>query len=387
MPLENQDLINFGLGIYAQLEQDRNRNGPTLAPSNRAHSFDPALSLYNPESKWMRKIQNEVAKAMTGTGRVQGILMGHSYLAGSNAVPGTTDVGTMLRKHLRGRLGDRVVPTPISAFRNGEIRDSHYSGVSAGWGLSNGAARTPFGTSTVANDELTFTSTEPGTIVDIYTFENSPAFTYQINGGAVTNVPTGNGQAAVRVVSIAGLSDQNHVVKIVAPTAGAYFVGIGVRTAAPGLEVFNFGYGGSFSADWTSITATAFRGLSTQVASARTFVVLEIDTNDTRSGITTAAWKANMETIIASHIGLGHGVLLVMSVDAQFDASASAKWKDYYAAGYGLADKYDIPLFDQTHALSGWTSVVTDGLQGDTLHLNPTGQSRVASKLADILMS
>lgn len=361
---------------------------PALAPPTRLHSFNPALSLYNEESKWMRKLRNEVAASQLGARRVQAVLLGHSYLAGSNAVPGTSDVGTLLRQYLRHRLGSSRVPTPYSQFRNGEARDSHYSAVSAGWGLSNGAQTTLFGSSTAAGDELTYTSTETGTIVDIITFDNSATFTYSIDGATAVTVTALSSTANVRRIAISGLANTTHTVKIVASAASAYLISIGVRNATHGLEIFNGGYGGSYAADWTSVSATVKRGTLTSAAYERTIAVIQMDTNDVRTATTVASWKTSMQTILTSHVGLNHASLLVMSVNTDnAGAITPARWAEFYAAGYELADQYDIPLLDTTHLLNGWTSVVADGLQGDALHLNTTGQSRVASKLAEVFTS
>jgi len=138
---------------------------PAYAGTNRTKTFDVGRSIYNPESKNLGLIRARIANGSIGGGGICQILaQGHSYMAGSQTTPGVNDTMTSVSKILAARTG-AMVRAGISCFRNGEVRDSHYSSISAGWGASNGATLTFYATSTTNGDALTYTSTDAGTIV------------------------------------------------------------------------------------------------------------------------------------------------------------------------------------------------------------------------------
>lgn len=371
-----------GYSISAAKKALRGQDVPAYAPATRTQEFNPELSVYNLTKASTSKLRAQVARSQSGFLSTVSIKT-HSYWAGSNSVVGSTDTATALRKCLARRMDD--VWTGIVAFRNGETRDIRYSAVSAGWGQPNGATIDPHANCTTAGASLTFTSDTAGTTVRIATFENSAAFTYEIDGGAPVTVNTGAGTPVIRLVDVTGLANTTHTVKITATTSSAtYFIGCGVRKTT-GLEIINSGYGGSVSSQWTSTTATQKRGAARAIAPNANIVILQLDTNDARTGIPVATWKANMQTIIASEQGTGSAIVLIASIDTNATGTTPEIWNAYYQAHYELADQYNIPLLDTTHLFGGWTTAGANSLTGDTLHLNAGGWRMTAEAVARIL--
>lgn len=356
---------------------------PAYAPATRLHEFNPSFSVYNLTKSSTAKLRAQVARSQAGFSSIM-TLMGHSYFAGSNATPGATDFPTALRKVLAKKLDD--VWTGVVAFRNGETRDLRYTIVDAGWGTSNGAVIDPYASCTTAGASLTFVSDTVGTSVRIVTFENSGTFTYEIDGAAPVTVTSSSGTALTRIIDINGLANTTHTVKITATTTtSTYFIGCGVRRST-GLEIVNFGYGGSTSTQWTNTASTQKRGSARNATPARNIVLLQLDTNDVRTGVTAAAWKANMQTIISGEQSATTAIVLIASINTDNQANITqATWNAYYQASYELADQYDIPLVDTTHLFGGWTTALANSITGDFLHLNAGGWRQTAEAVARLL--
>lgn len=361
----------------------RGQDVPSYAPANRLYEFNPEMSAYNMTKASTAKLRAQVARSQAGFSSIM-TLMGHSYFAGSNATPGSTDFPTALRKVLSKKLDD--VWTGVVAFRNGETRDVRYTTVDAGWGTSNGAVIDPYASCTTAGASLTFVSDTVGTSVRIVTFENSGSFTYEIDGGAPVTVNSTSGTALTRLIDVSGLANTTHTVKITATTTtSTYFIGCGVRRTT-GLEMVNFGYGGSTSTQWTNTASTQKRGSARNATPARNIVLLQLDTNDVRTGITAAAWKANMQTIISGEQSTTTAVVLIASINTDNQANITqATWNTYYQACYELADQYNIPLVDTTHLFGGWTTALANSITGDFLHLNAGGWRQTAEAVARLL--
>lgn len=352
---------------------------PPIITSTLAHSFDAETSIYNGESPNFRLFKAEVMESSYA--RRQLVMMGHSYMAGSNAVPGLSDTGMALRRFLRGHGISAV--SAIAPMKNGETRDVRYS-TTGTWTAANATSPAAFAESNVVGSTVTFTSDEPATVIDIYTYANSGPFTYSIDGAAAVTV-TANGGAVIRTITVGGLANAVHTVTVtVTSTSMVFLVGIGARQSeTTGLEIFNFGYGGTVAGNWTSTSTLERRGTATSVASLRTMILLQIDTNNIRQGLPLTSWIGDMQTILTSHTGLGHGILLINSINARNAGPLTdAVWKPWYEAAYALADQFNIALLDTTHLFGGWEAAVAAGMTGDGLHLNRKGWAYTAEGIA-----
>lgn len=365
---------------------------PSYAGTGRTKTFDAARSIYNTTSPNLGKIRARIANGVIGGGgRCHVLFEAHSYMAGSQATPGMNDTVSSLKKILPARTGGAVYAS-ISAFSNGETRDSHYTGVTAGWSAPNHAAKTIYGVSTTLADEFTYTSTEAATVLSFWITNDSTDFSYSIDGGAATTVSTPHADAAtdplkLRVITVSGLSNAIHTLKIVKTGTGpTKFAGAGVRGSANGIELYNFGYGGSTSADWISLTSGEKRAAATTIANQRDVVLIQLDTNDARANLTGAQWKASIAQVISSHVGLSHPTALILSPPASSGVTV-ARWNEYGLAAYELAEQYDIPVLDLRHALGEWTQIQGSTISaGDDIHLNTRGYYREALAVAGLLV-
>lgn len=369
---------------------------PSYAGTGRTKTFNSNRSIYNGESKNLGLIRARVANgSIAGGGTCQILGQGHSYMAGSQTTPGVNDVFASVQKILGARTGG-TVRAGISVFRNGEIRDSHYSAISAGWGTSNGATLTFYATSTTSGDAVTYTSTDAGTIVTIFVTNDSGGFSYTIDGGsavAVTPLDSVTDPLKVRRIVIGGLPNTTHTVVLTkTSTTTTSLVGVGV-TGTNGVEIFNFGYGGSYSSQWISLASGEKRAVTTSCATQRDVVLIEIDTNDARPGganLSGPAWKASIGQVISSHVGLGHPTAIILSVDAPDvggNVVPAGRWDEYAVAAYQLAEQYDVPLLDTRHLLGGWTAAGLSTFTGaDSIHLNTRGYYQMSQGIAGLLV-
>jgi hypothetical protein len=374
--------------VPATATTDAASSTPSYAGTGRTKTFDKTRSIYNPESPTLGKIRARAAYgAVAGAGRFQVLGLGHSYLAGSKATPGVNDTMTTLRRILAARTGGTA--RSYAPFRNGETRDSHYTAVGAGWQTTNVLPATGYGTSTTDGDTLTYTSTDTGTVLDFWVTADSTAFSYAVDGGAAVPLTNTGADQAVRVVTVTGLPNTTHTLTITKTGTGVTrFIGAMVRDTT-GIEVYNFGWGGTTSSQWAASTAGTLRGIAASVAVQRDAVLIQVDTNDARTAagnLTGPQWKTSIGTAIASHVGLGQPTALLLSPDGPSGIPAG-RWDEYAVAAYELAEQYDIPLLDLRAVVGGWATAKAAGFtDGDDLHFNVRGWFVEANAIAGLLL-
>jgi hypothetical protein len=380
------DPVTLGMAKADAKKKYRQQGLPSWA-TGRTKGFDPAGALYNVTPSSMAKVRAAMGKAGAGS-NISLLALGHSELAGALATPGSTDMPLLLRKELAAA----AVPiggTGIVYFANNQTRDIRWTNVDSG-GFVVKAANDAFATSNAAGKTVTFTSDLPGTSVKIVTFNNSAEFTYSIDGGAAVSVtPTAPpASAAVRVVTVTGLANTTHTVTITAvTTSNTYLIGVGVG-GNPGLEITNAGYGGTQSASWLPGGSFTSKYTVARGACQADIVLIQLDANDGRAGVSAATFKTNMNNIIAALDNAGKAMVLCASVNSPFSENVTqAQWDGLYGALYDLADTWDLPLLDIATLLNGWTSVVALGLNGDNGHPNGAGYQVTARGARKLLLS
>ena len=365
--------------------------GPPSYAGVRTAPFNASLSLYNGSVSSLERIRAKLLPAIAGTGKSTLLALGHSELAGSHATIGTNDVVVDLRK-LFAAAGF-LVGTGIVHMVNttGQVIDSRYSAVAAGWAAAGSGVAAPFYQCTTSGAAFTFTSDVAGTVVYIATYGNSAAFTATIDGGTAQAV-TLSGTAVAEVHTFTGLANTTHKVVITSTTTGStYAIGVGVGSPTS-LDVENAGLGGSVASDWAP-GGSFITAYPTAKASGTNAAIVELDANEALTGVAVGTYKTNMQTILNDLVTTrAIPTLLVLSPSmvpggGGYAAVSQATWDSFCSAQYDLADQYSLPLLDLTHRYGSWAAANTAGLMADQVHPNGAGYASNAVALARVLIA
>ncbi|HEY5695594.1 MAG TPA: GDSL-type esterase/lipase family protein [Candidatus Saccharimonadales bacterium] len=292
--------------------------------------------------------------------------VGDSTTAGYRALAATQSWPVLLRTALAAAGYPTMGTGPVVGNPGGApggFLDGRYT-FSGTWTTQAGNAN--FLLQTIVNGATaTFASDVAGTIVEIKYLNNGGTFSYAIDGGAAVPV-TPSGAGSIGTVTVTGLANTTHSVVITATSTSAFYLPwVDVRGATSGVLVANFGVNSSMTAHWTNNTFYYPGPMSQSWGPNVTFIDLGI--NDLAGAVTTATYKANLQTLITAYAALGDVFLVIGNPTQSGDRSA------YNAACYQLADSNDIPLIDLMERLGTWASMNVQGLAADASHPNAAG--------------
>ncbi|GAA1337104.1 SGNH/GDSL hydrolase family protein [Arthrobacter roseus] len=361
-------------------------NAPTHAGVS-AGRYSRDRRLYLPDGATVEPLRRRIQKALDGEGSFRLAWLGHSIVAGQGGVPGVVDNVRLFqqRSAQSGVSSAGMVPAVNNTTTDARVTlDPEWASIGAPRSNMQLHRRC-----VVAGKQYTYASTTAGTNVEIYTFGNGSAVTYSIDGSApVTITPTGVG--AIQITTVGGLANTNHTVVITSTTtAAAYLLGVSVH-ATTGLRVGNFGYSGSWAADWRSDYFTSsqrfYNGYNNVFSNwAADAAIIELGANELIHGSTAGTLESNLGNMVSEATSAGKDVVLVLGTPVE-DPTRTTWVKDYCPAVYRVADMYRVPLVDLTaHWISRPVAAAQD-FYYDQWHPNSKGYFDLHDVMADVLL-
>ncbi|URG17403.1 mycolate esterase [Rhodococcus phage Mbo2] len=407
---------------------------PSVRPawSTTARPFDPTLGVFNLRPDNMRRWRRARARQAAGLGQahvsagIDSITHGAGATGASNPKHTNSWPGRLRRMFdaKYGAAGSGIVPLRSTmtvanqawdprVVLTGTIEDTSA-------GINNLASKRWLAASDA--NYLTFTAT--CTEFWIYGLGAGSRPRVQIDGGTVQtisgqvgmdpsltdwdpeagyqgNVTDGFGQIVTKVT--AGASG-SHALKLMAPSNGTSYVQVTALEAriagTAGIRVSNLGHNGVDTSHSTLDDATyGVRGMAQYFDMVKAdLAVLLVGMNDFQVHRTTAAFKANLTTMIqrqrssATYRANGD-VLLVACAQPNYaspiplDGIQTPALTAYYTAMYEVAHEQDVPLLDLAHR---WTDFgVSNGLGffADALHPGDSGLEDIATGIYNVLMA
>jgi hypothetical protein len=310
-------------------------------------------------------------------------------MAGVGATIGSTGILESMRT-IFANAGYPSGGSGLCPPHHGSGNDPRWT-LGSGWAVFVGGLVSSNSTNT---NPAVFTSTQTGTIVDVWLLKTSGAATYTliIDGGSATTItPTGTNKLYRHRVT--GLANTTHTVSIARATGTAFLLGVDVH-GTTGLLVFNGGNAGAqssvatgqyyYAADVASNGQNDNDGLK-QSYGCDLILLGPWWTNDYGTGVTAAAYKTNMQAAITSALATnvnGYPYPADVVLVADIRGYDGAVLDPYLAALYELADTNDLPLVDM---MDRWPSTLSTavgyGLKSDSLHPSAAGYADWATAI------
>lgn len=363
----------------------------------RAKPFLPGRSAYNWTETSTRRLRAALAKHETS--RVLLNVIGHSGAAGGGDVTlGKEDVANRIRRYLLS-IGAASGTGLVVADQNvGGPIDTRIAKVGTWSGSANDSD--PYYYTLAANAELIFTADAPGTVAEFYVANNTGPVEIYVNGElkeTYTGPNVGIAATAWVAKSYTGLAFYRHVIRIKSTnTQGVAVHGFRVRNAT-GLEVSNLGRGGAEVADWNDVDYNSVWS-TMNTAAPPNVVIISAGANEAL-GVAGGSPTAPLAAMVADYTTLltalqAAGVACIMLIEGPPPTSGAggfyvteANWNLWLDAYYDLADSFDVPLVDSTHAMGSAAIASSLGMiSGDNLHLNRAGYGLQAELILGSLL-
>lgn len=378
--------------------------------------LDPVSGIYAPPGAKLSNWRAKLAKAIAGTGYAEIILIGPSTTMGA-----PTGVSVSPAKRLVGLLASLGLPVTdgyamtmsSTAGIPSATNDSRWSYPDGGWAIFGSAVPFTAAVSSTggAGKRAIYTSTEKGTIVDLFVMGASGAYTYSIDGAAPVTVPAqANANYATPLV-VSGLPYGTHTVVVTPTTASLVYISKARVRPASGILVNNSGFSGTAAEDWdqtdstqSSYPATTFSlsKLSGLGLTGPGIVVIDcgmlINSFFNNTGhtpnYTPAMAVATMNRIVSQMKAGGVNDIVLInpaapSTTVQFGTYAvvpDATFEPYRQAMYSVADTNGVLLLDDVERVGLWAQANTNGLKADAIHDNATGYAEKAEALAELIV-
>lgn len=352
--------------------------------------FDNRLSLYNWKPSNTAKLRKALAMANNGgLGKVA--FIGDSITVardgGGNLIyPFRDAYPYQLVRALEAKGMSIAGEGPVFANNGSNTSDKTDTrwvfGVPANWDVNF----TQLATFTTTNGATaTFTSTRPGTTVEIWTIKTaSGTWTYSIDGATPVAVAArGAGDGTVEKITVTGLADTTHTVLITTTsTAVTWLLAVSVLRST-GLQIVNVSISGTFASTWaTSTGLVPFQSVK-EVAPHATFVMLEA--NDAAALTASATYVTNLTTIVNNAKVYGDVVLMVST--PMDTTTYPTKHSAYDPLVYQVADATDVPVIDWEHHFVNWATFDALDLNMDVIHITRVAHGDMAEILSGILSS
>jgi lysophospholipase L1-like esterase len=362
-------------------------NWPTHAKSSaRTSKFNSAKSVYNLKRSNTLKTTAALGRALNGMGLARIAIFGDSKsdtYNGNGAVGGHDDKFSKWPHKLKNLLGVPVAGTGFAKFWQAGVYDPRLTFTGA-WTNTVAGPYVYAG----AGATLTFDNTvtgEKGTVVEIvYMDYQATQWTVSVDGassgaGFVT-VTNGNTGTTLKKLTLAGLANTTHSVKITI-TAGAmgFYQGICIRGTS-GLLVDNWSINGGAS---NMFRPTAAIGkVAKFYVPDPDLVIVPLGINDlTAQGLTVSQTIANITGLRTDYPNSDF-----LLVGEEFTSVDSTLWTTYLGKLYDTAETLDVPLLDLAHRFTSNAAETAAGLMVDAVHQNASGDGAWARTFADLLM-
>lgn len=349
------------------------------------NAYNPARVAYNFKPSNTRKLRAGLAKSVAGTGYLKlAFGPGDSTTA---AYPGiaNTQASAVVARKMFATAGYPVKGTgPVIANPRG-ANGTGLNQLDARWAFTgtwtsqasniNGILET-----TVAGATATFTSDIAGDVVELRYLDLGAtlAFDWSVDGVAQTRV-TGTNTGNLMSISKTGLSNATHYITITAVTGTLRPAWADVRLAGSGIWIGNFGVGGSTAAVWDR-TENYFPG-PVLIDWVPDVALCDLGINDV-GGVSTAAYKASLQSVITKLKAVGTEVILVTN-----NPTNGQDYSDYNKARYELADSNDLPLIDIHELFESYTTMNGLAMMSDSSHPLPAGYAAKGLAIFKALVS
>jgi len=345
---------------------------------------------YTPNAQSLSSFRAKLAAAIEGTGLCQIVFgPGDSTTAGYGATRGTSDMATQMRNF----LASQGYPTTGTGIVGPGMYTTDPRWVLDGTWSNNPSANvyTIYSYSSSSGGVATFTSDQPGSIVNVWYGTNEGPFTVAIDGAAPVTVTPAGGAAPWTLYQVTGLLNTCHQVVITTTSStSVYILAAEVRNAT-GVTVSNFGVVGSLSLVWDSVAAASYTQALQSLPADLYF--LNITINDFQNSVAVATHTSQITGIIGylqantTSSPEGASVVMVEPAAPSTASSFSPNYSAYVSADYAIAAAKGIPLIDLSARWVNYTTSNTNGLNFDTVHPNATGYADQASALGSLVMA
>lgn len=347
---------------------------PAAPVSGRNGIYDSRLGIYNFKPSQFRRWHAAVARAQAGLGYAKWAPVGDSLTAAQSAVFATQAYSAVISRLFAPGLGLPFAGGPVGATQRTSGVDARWN-PEAGW--TSAGLNAQITQNSTAGRKNTYTSDHAGTIVDLFYFNTSAAFTYKIDGGSALSV-TPTGAQTVGTITVTGLLDTTHTVEVTVPASGTVFlIGAAVRKAT-GLQVWNAGLGGNTAVNWAN--ATAFAPLQVVKPWLPNLATVMLGTNDANQSVSAADYKTAMLAIVDSLLPATDVLLFTPPPASGLDLAP------YRQVLYEVAEARDLPLLDLLDRFGSWATANANGQVTDPLHLNAIGYGNIARAVQPIIL-
>jgi hypothetical protein len=366
--------------------------------------------LYNPAA--MKPVAAALRGALTGEVLITGVgdsitqLGGDTVNQSSETLAESNGFLACLRRELNQRMG-------LSAFDGGQWCPP--DAVPSDTRVANGGTPTlvaqylPYSSyrnsssnqvnrqaATLQSSGQSVTYTVTGRFLKLMLWENNAngyngTFSYQIDGGAVTNITGNVATDTYRIVTIDMGTQAAHTVVLLWVSSKVMIAGALV-TNGRGVATARFGVGGSTARDWTvrqeKELRTTFKTLPSALQIIR-FGYNDWARQETVGHLTTPElFQTTLQTLINNALAnpATKGVLLMVDPATSTADSLTRKYAEYDAVAKSLATG-SVAFFDMRGALPDWATQNGYGNYVDFVHKTGQGYAGEGALLADALMS
>lgn len=334
-----------------------------------------------------------LASMVAGTRDVKILCVGDSTTTGKGSSNAAISQRTGYPFRLAYLLGRQHAPSTVGLVvpqiesNTQQANDTRVT-LGVGWSRAVGFAfgavwRTPGNSSavlTVAEDDVQANAWDIYYLADTSTSALGTIVASATGGSAVTVATGGQATAGVKKMTVtAPTASNSNVLTIrnsdVLASHQIYIVGVEAyrTTGAKSIRVSNVGISGAGADTWVAVTGNAaWTGPEAIKAYAPDLTIIDLGINDASAGRTTAAFMADMATLIAAAKSVGSDVVIKTMVPSlrTFHATEAA----YVTALKALA----LPTVNLFEYFGDPQNPQDAGFMFDDLHPNDAGYERVA---------
>lgn len=334
-------------------------------------------------------------RAGTGSGRI--LCIGDSTTMGYGNNGGTGDMKTLSwPTQLSNLLNNKGINAHANSFMgNGGSHGSPSTTLQwdprltagSSWGVGVGSVGGASFTATTNTNALSFLPTVNVDTFVVYYISNGGLGTLSldINGGTPVTQST-NAGASIRTKSITGTLGSNKLNIKWSSGSNVYVVGVEAYDSSKNwISVVNAGWDGSNSSDWTN-TVHTYDSASGITLLAPDLTIFCLGINDWNTGVTPAAYLANMQIPITKALSVGDVVLMTPN-PTNSATVATATQQGLLSQMAALAATNNIPLIDTYGRWVSYTAANAAGLSFDNYHPKEAGYADISNNIFNNLMA
>jgi lysophospholipase L1-like esterase len=344
-----------------------------LTAANVAGRWDDTLSTFNLTTANTRRLTAGRARALAGTGLLRVAFAGDSTEAGYRANYATEAPSWVAAQALVAS------GLPLAGYTVAGNKGGAYLETDPRWALTGawaGQEGNHLLVSSASGATATYTSTNPGTIVELVYLDNSGPFTYSIDGGAPVTVTPG-GTNTLKTLSVTGLADKTHSIRVVKTSAAATYLAAATVRYATGLLVGNFGINSSSGWHWGQVTD--FYSAGALVAYwAPDVAVLNLGINDYAANATADQFSTWQQQTLAKWPNADKIIATSNNVD-------NADYLAYNTKKFQLGASLNVPVVDVGKVMGTYAQAAALSLMFEQVHPNSTGYAVKGDLYARVL--